>query len=86
MLRAAGIRLLTTEICYVLDGAMEFLVDGELSSVRTGGLVVVPPGTVHAFGAATDGAAEADTRYRPFRVLSAARSNCSRGGGMGQRG
>lgn len=49
---------LSTEIFYVLDGTMEFLVDGELSSVRKGGLVVVPPGTVHAFGASSDGPAE----------------------------
>ncbi|KAA8877406.1 cupin domain-containing protein [Nocardia colli] len=48
----------STEIFYVLDGIMEFLVDGELSAVRKGGLVVVPPGTVHAFGASADGPAE----------------------------
>ncbi|MFE7802856.1 cupin domain-containing protein [Nocardia sp. NPDC057440] len=48
----------STEIFYVLAGTMEFLVDGELQSVSTGGLVVVPPGTVHAFGASADGPAE----------------------------
>ncbi|MFE3446163.1 cupin domain-containing protein [Nocardia sp. NPDC059180] len=49
---------LSTEIFYVLDGTMEFLVDGAHSSVGKGGLVVVPPGTVHAFGASSRASAE----------------------------
>ncbi|MGW4330111.1 cupin domain-containing protein [Nocardia sp. NPDC004573] len=48
----------STEIFYVLDGTMEFLVDGARSAVGKGGLVVVPPGVVHAFGAGADGPAE----------------------------
>jgi quercetin dioxygenase-like cupin family protein len=48
----------STEIFYILGGTMEFLVDGEHQSVSTGGLVVVPLGTVHAFGASVDGPAE----------------------------
>nr|WP_280305027.1 cupin domain-containing protein [Nocardia abscessus] len=48
----------STEIFYVLGGTMEFLVDGARSTVGEGGLVVVAPGTVHAFGAAADGPAE----------------------------
>lgn len=49
---------LSTELFYVLDGTMEFLIDGALTAVGEGGLVVVPPGAVHAFGASTDGPAE----------------------------
>lgn len=49
---------LSTELFYVLGGTMEFLVDGTLTAVDKGGLIVVPPGTVHAFGAAADGPAE----------------------------
>ncbi|MEV6769385.1 cupin domain-containing protein [Nocardia sp. NPDC051030] len=48
----------STEIFYILDGTMEFLVDGALNRVEKGGLVVVPPGVVHAFGATVDGPAE----------------------------
>ncbi|WP_280267067.1 cupin domain-containing protein [Nocardia wallacei] len=48
----------STEFFYILDGTMEFLVDGERHSVDKGGLVVIPPGVVHAFGAAADGPAE----------------------------
>lgn len=35
----------STEIFYVLDGTMEFLVDGARNAVGKGGLVVVPPGS-----------------------------------------
>ncbi|WP_406193160.1 cupin domain-containing protein [Kitasatospora sp. NBC_01560] len=49
---------LSTEVFYVLGGTMEFLLHGELTAVGRGGLVVVPPGSVHAFGAAADGPAE----------------------------
>lgn len=38
--------------------AMDFLVDGARTAVSEGGLVVVPPGAVHAFGATADGPAE----------------------------
>lgn len=48
----------STEIFYVLGGTMDFLVDGTRSPVGEGGLVVVAPGTVHAFGAAAGGPAE----------------------------
>ncbi|MFC8126014.1 cupin domain-containing protein [Streptomyces sp. NPDC057302] len=49
---------LSTELFYVLDGTMEFLVDDTLTAVGKGALIVVPPGTVHAFGASADGPAE----------------------------
>ncbi|WFB08359.1 cupin domain-containing protein [Streptomyces sp. LX-29] len=43
---------LSTELFYVLDGTVEFFLDGELKPVGAGGLVVVPPTMPHAFGAA----------------------------------
>ena len=48
----------STEVFHVLSGTVEFLLDGELTGVGRGGLVVVPPGSVHAFGASADGPAE----------------------------
>src|SRR5690348_17010316 len=48
---------LSSELFYVLDGVMEFLLDGTLTPVGAGGLVVVPPGAVHAFGASAAGPA-----------------------------
>ncbi|MCM6773740.1 cupin domain-containing protein [Nocardia sp. CDC159] len=48
----------STEFFYILGGTMEFVVDGQRHSVTRGGLVVVPPGVTHAFGAAPDGPAE----------------------------
>ncbi|MFG2296342.1 cupin domain-containing protein [Streptomyces sp. NPDC048603] len=46
------------EVFHVLDGALEMLLDEEVVTVGRGGLVAVPPGVVHAFGAAPDGPAE----------------------------
>ncbi|MCX5377397.1 cupin domain-containing protein [Streptomyces sp. NBC_00091] len=43
---------LSTELFYVLDGAVEFLVGDTMASVGQGSLVVVPPKVPHAFGAA----------------------------------
>ncbi|MDN3354444.1 cupin domain-containing protein [Actinomadura sp. DC4] len=43
---------LSHEVFYVLDGTMLFRLGDTLTSVRRGGLVIVPPGMVHAFGAA----------------------------------
>lgn len=42
----------STELFHVLDGAVEFFLDGGTTTVTRGGLVVVPPGMPHAFGAA----------------------------------
>ncbi|WP_326825323.1 cupin domain-containing protein [Streptosporangium sp. NBC_01756] len=42
---------LSTELFYVLNGAMEFLLGEEVATVTKGGLVVVPPRLPHAFGA-----------------------------------
>ncbi|MEV0391229.1 cupin domain-containing protein [Nonomuraea sp. NPDC050643] len=50
--------MLSTELFYVLDGELEFLLGEEVVTVRTGGLVVVPPRLPHAFGAAPGIAAD----------------------------
>jgi mannose-6-phosphate isomerase-like protein (cupin superfamily) len=42
----------SSEIFYVLDGKLEILLHDQVKAVGKGGLVVVPPGTRHAFGAA----------------------------------
>ncbi|MGX1129125.1 quercetin dioxygenase-like cupin family protein [Streptomyces glaucescens] len=42
----------SSELFYVLDGTVDFFLDGALTPVGRGGLVVVPPGLPHAFGAA----------------------------------
>lgn len=47
-----------SELFYVLDGTMEFYVGGRSETVAAGGLVVVPPGMAHAFGAAPGSTAE----------------------------
>ncbi|WP_058041958.1 cupin domain-containing protein [Streptomyces roseifaciens] len=49
---------LSTELFYVLDGRVEFLVGEERVSVGQGGMVVVPPKVAHAFGAAAGCTAE----------------------------
>jgi mannose-6-phosphate isomerase-like protein (cupin superfamily) len=43
---------LSTELFYVLDGTMAFVLGEETATVAKGGLVVMPPGLPHAFGAA----------------------------------
>ncbi|MEW9549740.1 cupin domain-containing protein [Nonomuraea sp. NPDC050783] len=48
----------STEVFYVLDGELEFLLGEEVVTVSKGGLVVVPPRVPHAFGAVPG--AEAD--------------------------
>ncbi|MFF8377104.1 cupin domain-containing protein [Streptomyces sp. NPDC015661] len=59
---AAGARshfhALSTELFYVLDGIMRFTLDGVTTTVAAGGLVSVPPGTPHSFGAAPGSPAE----------------------------
>ncbi|MGW0394546.1 cupin domain-containing protein [Streptomyces sp. NPDC003042] len=48
----------SAELFYVLGGAADFLLDGEPARVDAGGLVLVPPGLPHAFGAAPGGGAD----------------------------
>ncbi|MFC7387938.1 cupin domain-containing protein [Sphaerisporangium rhizosphaerae] len=43
---------LSTEVFHVLGGEMEFLLGEKVTTVAKGGLVIVPPGLPHAFGAA----------------------------------
>jgi quercetin dioxygenase-like cupin family protein len=43
---------MSSELFYVIDGTVEFFLDGALTAASAGGLVVVPPGMPHAFGAA----------------------------------
>ncbi|TGB07300.1 cupin domain-containing protein [Streptomyces sp. MZ04] len=50
--------MLSSELFYVLDGTMEFFLDGAVTTVGQGGLVVVPPGMPHAFGAARGSTAD----------------------------
>ncbi|MCK2216273.1 cupin domain-containing protein [Actinomadura sp. ATCC 31491] len=49
---------LSTELFYVLDGQVEFLLGEEPVTVSRGALVTVPPGLPHAFGAAPGSAAD----------------------------
>ncbi|MFF9848024.1 cupin domain-containing protein [Streptomyces litmocidini] len=48
----------STELFHVLDGVMRFVLDGRTATVAAGGLVSVPPGTPHSFGAAPGSTAE----------------------------
>ncbi|MFG2949276.1 cupin domain-containing protein [Streptomyces adustus] len=43
---------LSHETFYVLDGTMVFRLGDTLTTVERGGLVIIPPGLPHAFGAA----------------------------------
>ncbi|GAA1592413.1 cupin domain-containing protein [Actinomadura kijaniata] len=56
--------LRSTELFHVLDGVMVFRLGDRVVEVGAGGLVVVPPGMPHAFGAAPGRTAEV------FAVLS----------------
>ncbi|MFD9907289.1 cupin domain-containing protein [Streptomyces sp. NPDC059063] len=67
---------LSSELFHVLDGTMDFYLDGELVTVGRGGLVVVPPGMPHAFGAVAGESADVLAvltpgidRYEYFRTL-----------------
>ncbi|MER7946754.1 cupin domain-containing protein [Streptomyces sp. NPDC096079] len=48
----------STELFYVLDGVMWCTLDGVTTTVAAGGLVSVPPGVPHSFGAAPGSGAE----------------------------
>ena len=47
------------ELFFILDGALQVLVGDEVVTARPGDTLVVPPDTVHAFGAAPGSAADA---------------------------
>ncbi|GAB2612093.1 cupin domain-containing protein [Streptomyces capparidis] len=64
------------ETFYIIDGALEMLLDDEMVTVGAGGLISVPPGVVHAFAATAEGPVEALVfitpgvrRFDYFRVL-----------------
>jgi mannose-6-phosphate isomerase-like protein (cupin superfamily) len=46
---------LSWEVFYVVDGGLEMRFEDATEVVRAGGLVAVPPGVVHSFGATADG-------------------------------
>lgn len=48
----------SSELFYVISGAAEMLAGEQVHTVGEGDLVVVPPGTVHAFAAARDNDAD----------------------------
>jgi quercetin dioxygenase-like cupin family protein len=49
----------SSELFYILDGAFDLLVADNVVVARTGDLLVVPPGSAHAFAAHHDSTAEA---------------------------
>ncbi|MGY6024755.1 cupin domain-containing protein [Streptomyces spinosirectus] len=49
---------LSHEVFYVLAGTMIFRLGDTLTTVRKGGLVIIPPGLPHAFGAPEDDVAD----------------------------
>lgn len=66
----------STEVFYVIDGALDMLVDDQLVVVEEGGLAVIPPNTVHAFAAGPEASATAlivltpgVERFGYFRLL-----------------
>ncbi|MFI6599536.1 cupin domain-containing protein [Nonomuraea sp. NPDC050536] len=66
----------SSETFFVVSGVVEFFLDGKLTSVGAGGMVVIPPGVPHAFGAAPGSAADLFAvltpgvdRFEYFRTL-----------------
>ena len=49
----------SSELFYILDGALDVLIGEQVATARVGDLVVVPSGLPHAFGAHRDSTAEA---------------------------
>ena len=47
------------ELFFILDGALQVLIGDEVVTARPGDTLVVPPDTVHAFGAAPGSTADA---------------------------
>jgi quercetin dioxygenase-like cupin family protein len=67
-----------SELLYVIDGDVEILSGDRISAAHAGDLVVVPPGTPHAFGALPSGPASllavispGIDRFQYFRHLAA---------------
>ena len=49
----------SSELFYILDGALDLLVRDDIVTAHTGDLLVVPPGSAHTFAAHHDSTAEA---------------------------
>ncbi len=49
----------SSELFYVIDGALDVLLGDDVATARSGDLLVVPPGVAHAFGAHRDSGADA---------------------------
>ncbi|MBX9399979.1 cupin domain-containing protein [Lysobacter sp. BMK333-48F3] len=68
----------SSEAFYVLDGALEMVIDGEPVRVEQGGYAVIPAGVVHSFAAGPDQVADVFVTLTPgvdrfdyFRALPA---------------
>jgi mannose-6-phosphate isomerase-like protein (cupin superfamily) len=48
----------SSELFYVLEGALDVLLDEEIVTLEQGDLLVVPPGVTHAFAPPADGDAD----------------------------
>lgn len=57
--------LKSSEMFFVLDGALQVLLGEELVTLEQGDLVVIPPGVVHAYGAAPSHDADVLVLFTP---------------------
>jgi uncharacterized cupin superfamily protein len=55
----------SSELLYVLGGALDVLVDQDISTLRPGDLLVVPPGVGHAFAPSRDTSADVLVVFTP---------------------
>jgi len=67
----------SSELFYVISGAAEMLTGERVLAATEGDLVVVPPGTVHAFAAAPDADADLLIILAPAWNGSSTSANCS---------
>ncbi len=71
---------LSSELFFMLDGALHVLVGEEIMSVRTGDFLLVPPNTTHAWGTPDDSGADiliikapGTNRFDYFRLVDRVR-------------
>ena len=55
----------TTEAIFVIDGSLDVLVDEDVATLVAGDLVILTPGTVHAFAPTADHAADMLAIFSP---------------------